>query len=203
MQDSIVAIACVSSSQARIMDNCIFGSRSFCQNLLTYDCSMYPDEDYTILEQQIFSALHCSHEDLLTLCSRKRTRGADDLSQNNILENRDSFHPMNSTSSYDHIIEGHYKPIEIASPCSRIVLPDYQRNSTTCKFRSDHDSEPPNSIISDSFDVESTSEVPTDYSVTDIDSNMVACIKCFFNGTENSFAASGMTSEKIVEESDW
>lgn len=81
LQDAVVAIACVAASQAQLQSHSSLSSSSAgtfnflglgsssssssSPSFLHYDFPDHPDEDYITLENQIFSALHCTRESLL------------------------------------------------------------------------------------------------------------------------------------------
>lgn len=93
LQDSVVAIACVASSQAQMQahtslsssgtswSNLGLGSNNSTrgQTFLHYDFSLQPDEDYLRLESQVLQALNCTRNSL-GVVSDKEKRSKDNTS---------------------------------------------------------------------------------------------------------------------------
>ena len=201
LQDSIVAVACICSSQMHLQHDRFLGSIVAHQNLFKYDFSVNPDEDYIILEGKILSALHCSKGDLEnSRLSRKRSRTEVELSRN-----LDGHH--------EHVAEQKYGHIEDASLHVKNKAPNHQivlrlmksKINSILKFQDNSDS--------NIYNIKSSTEIATDsspFQTTEslrrrhlVSLNDVNNGGRLLNGIETADSLPRVNVANLLEENDW
>ena len=125
IQDAVTAIACVASSQIQLhgygslssTSSNTWGSISLgaskssggTSSFLHYDFPSSPDEEYIILESQIFSALHCTKE---TIIDRDRHSSNLEMKEN-IKISRFQYLEDNHHSKLNNIVKNSYSKVLI------------------------------------------------------------------------------------------